>query len=60
MSQAARASQSDIKRAVTAVAAAGLPIAKVTVDRDGNIAIYSTVTETEGKPSGWEDVEDRS
>lgn len=57
MTAPARFTKADLKRAASGVAAAGFPIAKIEIDRDGKITIIPGLQENRGETSAWADLE---
>lgn len=58
MTERARFTQADMKRAAAGVLAAGLHIAKISIDRDGSISIIPTVARpTAENDDEWADLE---
>lgn len=58
MTAASLFKQADVKRALEAVKAAGLPISRIEIDpTTGRIVIQTDQTQSSGKASGWDDLE---
>jgi len=58
MTAPARFTQGDLKRAAAGVLAAGLHIAKIQIDRDGNISIIPSVAKAAAENDDeWADLE---
>lgn len=57
MTAQARFTQADLKRAAAGVAAAGLGIAKIEIDRDGKITIIPGEPVNQREQSAWADLE---
>ena len=58
MTAQARFTQADLKRAAAGVVAAGLPIARIEIDREGKIVIIPGATVSRlGNDNEWADLE---
>lgn len=57
MTAQARFTQADLRRAAAGVAAAGLDIAKIEIDRDGKITIIPGTPIIQREQSAWADLE---
>jgi len=58
VTQAARFTQADLRRAVAGVVAAGLGVSKIEIDREGKIVIIPNAPKSQpGNDNEWADLE---